>query len=74
MSLFLAQEELCALTGRTRSDCQRRWLDQRAWVYETDANGRPVVLRAYAERQLGVTTAATQSRIRPNFDALKKAG
>lgn len=73
MSLFLAADELCALTGRTRSDCQRRWLEQRAWIYETDANGRPVVLRAYAERRLGITPAPAASRVRPNFDALKRA-
>lgn len=74
--LFLTEEELAELTGRSRSDCQRRWLEKNGWIHTVNLNGRPVVSRAYVEKRLGAGQVASGSTalVTPNFDALRKAG
>jgi hypothetical protein len=67
--VFLTAAELQALTGRTRSDGQRHWLERNGWIFTTNACGRPVVLSAYATKRLGGAPVSVQ----PNFDALRKA-
>jgi hypothetical protein len=64
--MFLTPDELHTLTGYRRAADQRRWLQDRGWVFEGD--GHPVVLRAYAESRLGGKPAATS----PNFTVLKR--
>lgn len=72
--MFLTDHELAQLTGRERSDCQRRWLTQNGWKFAVNLNGRPVVSKAYAEFRLGGMPAAANAPVLPNFDALKRAG
>lgn len=73
--MFLTDTELASLTGRARADCQRRWLERNGWPHAVNANGRPVVSRAYAERRLGGASVASGQAglVTPNFDALRKA-
>lgn len=52
MSLCLTTDEIQELTGYCRPADQRRWLVARGWPHELDANNRPRVSRAYAERRL----------------------
>jgi hypothetical protein len=73
MSLTLAPEELVELTGYKRPSGQRAWLQERAWVFEVDAKGRPKVLRAYAEGKMGVKNAAPKAW-KPDFSDLRAAG
>lgn len=73
-NIFLTADELEQLTGYERPADQARWLRLRAWVFEVNAQRRPIVLRAYAEGRLGVIPAAPADHhgpTRPNFDALK---
>lgn len=72
MSFFLATDEISDMTGYIRHADQRRWLCARGWKFEQNANGRPIVLRSYAESMLGGTTAK-QAEKRPNFTAIQKA-
>jgi hypothetical protein len=51
--MLLTPDELAALTGRQRPAAQVRWLRAHGWPHEIGADGRPKVLRAYAERRLG---------------------
>lgn len=69
----MSADELEALTGRKRITLQREWLTLRGWLHEVNAAGRPVVLRAYAERRLsGQKAGATvPASTQPNFAALK---
>ena len=70
--MFLTDEELAQLTGRERSDCQRRWLTQNGWKFAVNLNGRPVVSRAYAEFRLGGMTAAAELVIAAPSEAKAK--
>lgn len=53
MSLFLTDAEMQELTRRQKASAQIRWLNDRRWIYELDADGRPRVLRAHAMRKMG---------------------
>ena len=69
MSLFLTPDEIQELTGYKRPTDQRRWLQRAGWPFALDANNRPKVARAYAERRLsGEAEAATQE---PDFSAVR---
>ena len=52
MTLFATPDDIQALTGYTQRTAQVRWLTARGYVHDTDARGRPVVLRAEIERHL----------------------
>jgi hypothetical protein len=69
--MFLSQNDLETLTGYAQAGRQRRWLDSRHWIYESAANGRVVVSRAYAESRL----SNTQTRAKPplNLAAIRKS-
>lgn len=54
-SEILSDEELADLTGYKARAWQRRWLDERRWVYVKSRGGRPLVGRQYARMKLGVT-------------------
>ena len=50
--MFLTDSELLELTGYARNADRRRWLEKRGWKFEQAVNGRPAVLRSYAEAML----------------------
>ena len=68
--MFLTPSELETLTGYAQNGRQRRWLDSHQWRYESAANGRVVVSRAYAESRL--SGIPQKKEWEPNFDAFKK--
>ena len=75
-SLFLSKDEIAELTGYKLPAHQRRWLQDRGWVFERNATNRPIVGRAYALSRLGgathtaPTSSPSSSTPRPNFGAL----
>lgn len=69
--MFLTQEELYALTGYELAAYQRRWLKRNGWKYEISRNGRPVVLRAYAESRL--SDKEVDEPVMLNLAAIRKA-
>jgi hypothetical protein len=74
--MFLTTAEIVTLTGYQRHADQRRWLTERAWIFETAATGRPVVTRSYAESRLGaaaVQAAPPVSAWTPNVACIRKA-
>lgn len=74
--MFLTAAELVTLTGYQRHADQRRWLTERAWVFETAANGRPVVTRSYAESRLGAPAGQVAPQApawTPNIASIRKA-
>lgn len=73
MSLTLTPDELQDLTGYRRPSGQREWLQERTWVFEVDAKGRPKVLRSYAEGKMGAKTASPKAW-KPDFSDLRAAG
>jgi hypothetical protein len=74
--MFLTADELAELTGRIRPSAQIRWLLEHHWAYAVRADGRPVVSRREAERQL--ETVAGERRQKgadePDFAAARRAG
>ena len=68
--MFLNQSELETLTGYSVSGWQRRWLDNHQWTYESAANGRVVVSRAYAEARL---SGIHRSKPSLNLAAIRKS-
>ncbi|EST15310.1 hypothetical protein EDP1_1820 [Pseudomonas putida S610] len=52
---ILSDEELAALTGYKARGYQRRWLEERGWVFVETRSGRPLVGRHYVRMKLGVT-------------------
>lgn len=71
MSLFLTADEVAELTGYKRPYDQRRWLGARGWPHELDANCRPKVSRAYAERRLAGEAPTASAEQEPDFSAVK---
>ncbi|WP_262020411.1 DUF4224 domain-containing protein [Pseudomonas sp. Pse35] len=60
---IFSDEELADLTGYKQRAHQRRWLNDRNWVFVESRGGRPLVGRMYARMKLGMTnpTSAEQS-------------
>lgn len=67
--MFLTAEELADLTGLKRPSAQLQWLRLRGWPVESDAKGRPRVLRSVVEARLGGISAPAKTE--PNFGALR---
>jgi len=68
--MFLTTDELTAASGRTRPSAQLKWAIARGLVPHermTDADGRPLVLRALFNPQ------TVPEKTRPNFGALRNA-
>jgi hypothetical protein len=66
--MFLNSDELAAASGRTRPSAQLKWALSRGLVPHdrmTDADGRPLVLRALFHPQ------TVPDRAKPNFEALR---
>jgi hypothetical protein len=72
--MFVTKEEIQELTGYQRFADQRKWLTNRAWLFETSRTGRPIVSRAYANQKLGLTPGEEVKRRvwKPNLDAIRK--
>lgn len=58
--MFLTPLEVAELTGRPQPKRQIKWLTDKRWLYETGADGRPKVSRAYALQRLGDKGAISQ--------------
>jgi len=71
VSLFLTTDELRELTGLRVAAYQCKWLEKHGYVFETNASGKPKVLRIFLMQKLGM---ARQQSIglgtEPNFEAL----
>lgn len=69
--MFLTQDEMRELTGYVKPLLQKRWLTSRGWMYEENAAGHPKVLRALAEKRMGLAPdAAPKRRTGPNLGAI----
>jgi Domain of unknown function (DUF4224) len=66
--MFLTQEQIAELTGRTMPSAQRRWLQRQGVPFRTRADGRAVVLVSDLQSQ-----AAAPVPARPRFDAIRTA-
>ncbi|MGY4493827.1 DUF4224 domain-containing protein [Pseudomonas sp. TE3610] len=53
-SEILSDEELYEITGYKARGWQRRWLDDRQWLYVESRGKRPLVGRHYARMKLGI--------------------
>ncbi len=72
-TLFLSPDELKELTGYQYPSRQKVWLRDRGWKFEADNLGRPKVLRAHLENQLG-GSGRRPSPKEPNLEALRNFG
>jgi hypothetical protein len=52
-SEILSDDELAHITGYKARAWQRRWLDDRKWLYVESRGKRPLVGRQYARMKLG---------------------
>ena len=62
--MLLTAEQVADLTGYVKPTAQVGWLRQRGWRFEVGGDGRPKVLRAYVERQLGLQDTRVEKRPR----------
>lgn len=73
MSDRLSANELAELVGcKPNQRCRMAaWLRKNHWKYEIDANGLPIVLKAYRDRKLGASDEKTSSKFAdgPNRNA-----
>ena len=69
--MFLTRIEIQELTGRERYYAQLRWLRENRWPHETDADGRPLVARAYFEQRFGLAGHSRQTVTEPDWSALE---
>lgn len=67
--MFLSDADLHELTGYVKPSAQRKWLEKKHWPFEVSALGRPRVLRAFAEKKLGLETAVKNDHTEPDFSA-----
>ncbi|WP_460418755.1 DUF4224 domain-containing protein [Pseudomonas sp. microsymbiont 2] len=51
---ILSDKELTELTGYKARSYQRRWLEERGWIFVETRSGRPLVGRLYVRMKLGV--------------------
>lgn len=56
--MFLTADQVRELTGCARVAQQIEWLRARAYAFDLDAKGRPVLLRSYVEARLGGTISS----------------
>lgn len=69
--MFLTQEKVSELTGRTRPSAQARWLTEHGWRYSLNANGVVIVHELEAQRQLcGYHAGRRAVREEPDLEAL----
>ena len=62
---ILSDEELADLTGYKQRAHQRKWLNDRNWVFIESRGGRPLVGRMYARMKLGMTNPALVEQSAP---------
>ena len=60
----LSADELAEMVGcKANQRCRMAaWLRKNGWKYEIDANGLPIVMRAYRDRKLGVSEEKNQGK------------
>jgi len=68
--MFLTSEELYELTGYKLAAAQCRWLEGRGYPFDSNASGKPRVLRAYVHQRLCPAHQAIQMA-EPNFEAIR---
>lgn len=68
--MFLTGDELRELTGYKLASAQCRWLESRGYPFETNASGKPRVLRSYVQQRLCPQLAGS-SIVAPDFDAIR---
>lgn len=54
---ILSDDELADLTGYKRRCDQRKWLNDRNWIFIESRGGRPLVGRMFARMKLGTVSA-----------------
>lgn len=69
--MFLTDEEIQALTKRTRRAAQSRVLTFLGIEHKPRPDGSLVVLRSHVEAVLGSAQTKPRRRTEPNFDAIK---
>ena len=62
---IFSDEELADLTGYKQRAHQRRWLNDRNWVFVESRGGRPLVGRMYARMKLGMTNPTSAEQRTP---------
>jgi hypothetical protein len=68
--MFLTSDELLELTGYKLASAQRRWLARRGYPFETNASGKPRVLRLYLQQRLCAQHERELGAM-PDFDAIR---
>lgn len=71
--MFLTQDEVVVLTGKSRRAQQKQVLEAAGIYYIENGIGELVVSRAHVERRLGGSDDVTVSGSVPNFESLRKA-
>ena len=70
--MFLTQDEVAVLTGKTRKSSQKQVLEAAGIRYIENGIGEIVVSRAHVEHRLGGGDQITIEGSGPNFEALRK--
>ena len=70
---YLTEAEIERLTGRQYAKVQAKVLADRGWTFEPDGDGKPLVLRAYHDRRMGMVQETPRQR-RPRLVGLSHRG
>lgn len=68
--MFLTHEELHELTGYQKPALQKKLPSARACAFEENAAGHPKVLRALAEKRMGISAESPKLRQGPTLGAI----
>jgi len=71
--MFLTPAELIELTDARTRETQKKWLDEKGWVYTVSRLGNVKVLKAYTEKRLGMGEDVQQNESEPDFSHWKAA-
>lgn len=71
--MFLTNDEIIELTGRTRCDAQKKQLLMMGIEHKSRADGSLAILRSHVEQEFSGIVTPVKKQFKHNFEALNAA-